>query len=231
MNADTSALRSYHERTKHSAASIRANRHYLDWDNYPRPFKIYTSLPPIPLPRDWEASAMPALELLTAPTSSVRTTQLNLTEIARLLHFSAGIIRTTVYPNGLEHHFRAAACTGALYHIDLYLVCGALPGIEAGVYHFGPHDFALRQLRRGDYRPMLIAATADDPDVAQAQAIVISASTFWRNAWKYQSRAYRHCYWDNGTILANLFAAAAAKDIDARLVLGFVDQTVNDLIG
>ena len=45
--------------------------------------------------------------------------------------------------------FRAAACTGALYHIDLYLVCAELQDISAGVYHFSPHDFALRRLRRG----------------------------------------------------------------------------------
>ena len=54
------------------------------------------------------------------------------------------------YPGGQVMHFRAAACTGALYHIDVYLVCGDLPGLAAGVYHFGPHDFALRRLRAGD---------------------------------------------------------------------------------
>jgi hypothetical protein len=35
---------------------------------------------------------------------------------------------------------------------------------------------------------------------------------------KYQSRAYRHCYWDTGTILANLLAAAA-HHMPARIVL------------
>jgi hypothetical protein len=134
MNADATALRDYHERTKHSAASVRGSRHYLDWDNQPLPFKIYTTLAPLPLPRDWQESATPALELLSAPMSAAQPADLDLTEIARLLHYSAGIIRTKTYPNGLEHHFRAAACTGALYHIDLYLVCGPLSGLAAGVY-------------------------------------------------------------------------------------------------
>lgn len=233
MNANSDALRRYHERTKHSASRVQASRHFLDWDIQPRPFKIYTSLAPIPLPRDWQESSAPALALLSEPARAADPTQasvVDLTEIARLLHFSAGIIRTKVYPNGMEHHFRAAACTGALYHIDLYLVCGALSGLEAGVYHFGPHDFALRQLRRGDYRALVAAASGDDPALVNVPAVVISTSTFWRNAWKYEARAYRHCYWDNGTILANLFAAAAAKDIPAQVVLGFVDQTVNDLL-
>ena len=56
--------------------------------------------------------------------------------------------------------FRAAACTGALYHIDLYVVCGDLEGLEAGVYQFSPQDFSLRRLRAGDYRSVLVVPAA-----------------------------------------------------------------------
>ncbi|MGH7750871.1 MAG: SagB/ThcOx family dehydrogenase, partial [Candidatus Dormibacteria bacterium] len=48
--------------------------------------------------------------------------------------------------------------------------------------------------------------------------------------WKYQTRAYRHAYWDAGTILANLLAVAAAMALPATVVLGFVDSSVNRLI-
>ena len=126
--------------------------------------------------------------------------------------------------------FRAAACTGALYHIDLYLVCGDLEGLDAGVYHFSPQDFSLRQLRRGDYHSALLNASGEEPAIAKASCVIINASTFWRNAWKYQARAYRHCYWDNGTILANLLAASAARNISAKVVLGFVDATASQLL-
>ena len=51
--------------------------------------------------------------------------------------------------------------------------------------------------------------------MAHAPVIIACASTYWRNAWKYQARAYRHCFWDSGTMLANLLAVAAA---DARAV-------------
>jgi nitroreductase len=60
--------------------------------------------------------------------------------------------------------------------------------------------------------------------------MIVSASTFWRNAWKYQARAYRHCYWDNGTMLANLLAAARAREIPTKVVAGFVDGVVSDLL-
>src|SRR6266478_4052552 len=66
-----------------------------------------------------------------------------------------------------------------------------LPDLEAGVYHFGPHDFALRRLRAGDHRAAVVAATASEAAIAAAPVIVACTSTFWRNAWKYQARTYR----------------------------------------
>ena len=73
-------------------------------------------------------------------------------------------------------------------------------------------------------------ASGREPAIANAPVIIVCASTYWRNAWKYQSRAYRHCYWDTGTILANLLAGAAAHHMPARVVLGFVDDAVSRLL-
>jgi SagB-type dehydrogenase family enzyme len=229
-NPQTEAAWAYHDATKHSYQSIRAKPHHLDWDNQPLPFKIYSNLPAIPLPQNLSSSGMPALKAISniasAATSEVRP---NLQTLAEIFYLSAGITRRRNYAGG-EMLFRAAACTGALYHIDLYLICGDVDGLDAGVYHFTPQDFSLRQLRRGDYHSALVNATGEEPAIAKASCVIVSASTFWRNAWKYQARAYRHCYWDNGTILANLLAAAAARNIPAKVVLGFVDATVSQLL-
>jgi hypothetical protein len=54
-----------------------------------------------------------------------------------------------------------------------------------------------------------VAASADEPAVVLAPALLVVTSTFWRNAWRYQARAYRHVYWDTGTLLGNLLAVAA----------------------
>jgi SagB-type dehydrogenase family enzyme len=230
-NREINAAWDYHNGTKHSYQSIRTNPHYLDWANQPIPFKIYSTLDPMLLGQHLSSSAMPALSAIAAienagdnpvlPTSRV---------LAEILFLCAGVTKRRAYPGG-EMLFRAAACTGALYHIDLYLVCGDLDGIEAGVYHFGPNDFALRRMRQGDYRGVLTRATGEESSIARAPCILICASTYWRNAWKYQARAYRHCYWDNGTILANLLAAAASRHVPAKIVLGFVDAMVNQLLG
>jgi SagB-type dehydrogenase family enzyme len=208
-----------------------ADPHYLDWQNQPLPFKIYQGLEPIPLPHDLGSSGVPALAAVSLGSRPPATSALpTLTLLASLLHFTAGITRRRTYPGG-EILFRAAACTGALYHIELYLVCGDLPGLEAGVYHFGPADFALRRLRKGDYRGTLVHATGGEPSVVEAPVTIICTGTYWRNAWKYRARTYRHCFWDTGTLLANLLAVTAAHAVPARAVIGFVDHAVNHLLG
>ena len=229
-NRELEATWAYHNGTKHSYQSIRASGHYLDWENQPMPFKIYSKLEPIPLSQKLSPSGMPALSAISAtalPADNQATPTSQI--LAEILFLSAGVTKRKSYPRG-EILFRAAACTGALYHIDLYLVCGDLPDLEAGVYHFGPQDFALRRLRQGDYRAVLVRASGEEPSIANAPCVIVCASTYWRNAWKYQARAYRHCYWDNGTLLANLLAAAAARKIPAKVAVGFVDAAVNRLL-
>jgi SagB-type dehydrogenase family enzyme len=67
--------------------------------------------------------------------------------------------------------------------------------------------------------------------VAHAPVTIICTGSYWRNAWKYRSRTYRHFGWDNGTILANLLAISGASNLPAKVVTGFVDSQVNSLLG
>jgi SagB-type dehydrogenase family enzyme len=230
-NRDTEAAWRYHEATKHSYLSVRRGGHVLDWDNQPRPFKVYRGLPPIPLPRDLRATGATALAAVAPPGIEPEGEVVpDLRDLAAVLYLAAGVTKRKVYPSG-EVVFRAASCTGALYEVDLYVVCRDLSGLTAGVYHFDPVDFVLRRLRAGDHRGRLAWATAGEPSVVHAPAVLVSTATYWRNAWKYRDRTYRHFGWDGGTILANALAAAAAVGLPARVVLGFVDDTVNDLLG
>lgn len=228
-NRNTQAAWNYHNSTKHSWHSVHNSNHYLDWNNQPSPFKIYPALEGLRLPTDLPSSDTPALAALSSPQGP-QEAGLTLRRLAGLLYYSAGITKRGIVPGG-QIFFRAAACTGALYHIEFYLVCGDLDDLAAGVYHFGPHDFSLRLLRHGDFRQTLVEASGDEPSVAHAPAILVSSSVYWRNAWKYQSRAYRHSWWDSGTILANLLAMGQAYDVPLRVVTAFADAEVNHLLG
>jgi SagB-type dehydrogenase family enzyme len=232
-NLETAVASDYHEATKHSYASVRNNPHALDFSNQPLPFKIYPGIEPVRMPTEVRQTGVAALSAIAAGVSASTTipsdSAPDLEAVSQLLYLSAGITRQRKYSGG-EIYFRAAACTGALYEVELYLVCGDLAGLPAGIYHFAPAEFGLRQLRAGDYRSVLVDATAKEPAIAHAPMTIVCTCTYWRNAWKYQARTYRHFGWDNGTLLANLLAVATALGLPAKLVCGFVDSTVNRLL-
>jgi SagB-type dehydrogenase family enzyme len=229
-NRDILAAWKYHDGTKHSYWSIRNNPHYLDWANRPLPFKVFPKIEPLPLPREVPQTGVAALSSISEPLPPSRADSIpDLQDLARILYYSAGITKHRKFSGG-EIYFRAAACTGALYEIELYVVTGDLPGLDAGVYHFNPADVSLGVLRKGDFRGNLTQATAAEPAVAGAPMTIICTGTYWRNAWKYQARTYRHFGWDNGTLLANMLAVSAGSGLPAEIVLGFVDAEVNRLL-
>ncbi len=224
-----SVARRYHDITAHSPASVRASGHTLDWDNKPFPFKVYTDIPGLHLPREVDVLATPALAAI-AGEGAAPPRGLTLAALASLLYYAAGVTKRKTYPGGGDVLFRAAASTGALYQTEVYVVAGDVEGLAPGVYHFCPGDFALRQLRGEDARGALAEAAADATPARRAATLVLSAIV-WRNAWKYRARAYRHLFWDGGTLAANALAAGAALGLGPRLLTGFVDADVHRVLG
>jgi SagB-type dehydrogenase family enzyme len=223
------ALR-FHERTKHSVESVRRVGHRLDWDNRPNPFKEYRGLEALPLPGELPRYDTPALDALAGPGAERRAAELRLPDLARLLRWGAGVVRARRLAGGETYHFRTYPSAGALYPVEVYIACAELPGLAGGLYHFHPGELALRRLRAGDARPAL-AALADAPELTETGAVLVLTGIIWRSAWKYRARAYRHLYWDAGTMLANLLALAASAGLRARLLTGFVDAEANHLVG
>ena len=228
VNLDSRAGWTYHNATKHSHLSVRTSQHFLDWANQPLPFKIYPKLELIPLPRKFGDVGDPLLKAI-AEVARRDNAAPDLENVSQLLYLAAGITRRRTWSGG-QIYFRAAACTGALYEIELYLVSAGLRDLEPGLYHFAADEFGLRKLRSGDFRRVLVEASAHESSIAHAPVIVICTATYWRNAWKYQARTYRHFGWDNGTILANLLAVSTALKFPAKVVCGFVDAEVNQLL-
>jgi SagB-type dehydrogenase family enzyme len=227
-NRETAIAWKYHNATKHSYASVRSNPHALDWENKPLLFKIYPTLEVMRLPREARQTGVSALSAI-ASTCVKASAPIDLEALAQILFLSAGITKSKKYPGG-ETFFRAAACTGALYEIELYIVCADLPDLPAGVYQFGVAEFGLRQLRAGDYRQLIAQAVANPDAITQAPVIILCTGTYWRNAWKYQARTYRHFGWDNGTIVANVLAVTAALGMPAKVITAFVDGSMNRLL-
>jgi SagB-type dehydrogenase family enzyme len=228
-NDDIRRARAFHDETTHTPWSVRTSGHTLDWDIKPLPFKIYADLPARLLPREFTLPAVDTLRALDADPVPAAD-RLGLETLAALLYFTAGVTRKKTYPGGGEVLFRAAPSTGALYQTEVYVAAGAVEGLEPGLYHFNPGDFALRPVRGGDVRAALAAAGAE-PALARRAATVVLTAIYWRNTWKYRARGWRHLYWDGGTMLANLLATGAALGLRPRLLTGFVDAEVNRLLG
>ena len=146
--------------------------------------------------------------------------------LADVIGLSGGI---TKWLRGMP--FRANACTGALYHIEIYLVSGDLDELAAGVYHVDIESDALDPLRSGDLRGALIASAGHPPSLSHAPAALVLTTTYWRNAWKYRARMYRHAFWDLGTMVANTLAVAGADGSEPEVLTAFADDEVNVLLG
>lgn len=245
-NRDTSAATAFHNATKYTLVSQGQGDEDIligtppdlenaiwqeDWSIEPSPFKHYTTADSLALPREFPPFTLPILDAIADTGEIAPGGMPDLDALARICLLSNGILKTGGHGTNRVIEYRAAGGTGARYHLELYVVCGDLPGLDAGVYHYDAKEHTFRVLRRGDYRAALVEATGEEPSVAAAPAVLVATSTYWRNAWRYKGRAYRHVYWDLGTTLANILAVAAASDVSSTLVMGYVDDDVNRLLG
>ncbi len=225
--------RAYHRGTKHPRGNLFHPGHIYDPRREPRGHKIYPGASETPLGAVAPSAGAPAMHAITEQKRPVRESPIpDSNDIARILHYTGGITKRLRF-SGLPRPvpFRAAACTGALYHIELYVVCRDLSGISAGVYHFAPESHSLSLLQRGDHRRRLWRASGEEDSLRRAAAVLVFTDAYWRNAYKYQAREFRHTFWDSGTMAANSLAICAGLGLDARLALGFADAEVRDLLG
>jgi hypothetical protein len=190
---------------------LRAN----DLDRLPWFYKRYTEpLPWVALPRELPATTAGAVDVL-AGTADVPPADLSLAQLSRLLHLSAGVVRTMQRPYG-THLFRAAGSAGGRFPLEVYLAAPEGCEVPAGVHWYHPQDHAL----------VLIGP----PPKGDAPVVVVTGVP-WRTGWRYRERGYRHVYWDAGTMLSQLLAAADSAGIPARLHTRFPDETVAALVG
>ena len=227
----TDATRIFHEETNNSPDRRRGPRK-LEFtrnapDNLPLTFKEYEGLTAVELSlHALSRRTGRAVDTLSRP--GARGPNLDGGALARVLAFSGGITRIIDRSPRRKRYCRAAS--SAHSYPDIYVVCGDLDGIDAGVYYFHGLHLRLDRLRSGDFRSALAIAAADG-SIARRAASVVIVGVPWRAASHYGERALRHVYWDTGGLLANMVAVTDADGIEARIDLGFVDADVAALVG
>ena len=172
------------------------------------------SLPRVALPPGLPTTTVSAVAVL-AGTASIAHAELDLPHLSRLLHLSAGVVRTMVRPYA-TWLFRAAGSAGGRFPLELYVAVPDGMSVPAGVHWYHPHDHALVQV---------------GPPPRQGAPALVVTGVPWRTGWRYRERGYRHVYWDAGTMLAQLLAVADSAGLTARLHSHFPDAAVGALVG
>ena len=186
-----------------------------DVDRFPWFYKRYQkTLLRVPLPRDLPATTASAIDVL-AGTADVSPIELDLPHLSRLLHLSAGVVRTKER-SFATWLFRAAGSAGGRFPLEVYVAVPDGLGLPAGLHWYDPLDHALVQV--------------GPPPRGHAPALVVSGVP-WRTGWRYRERGYRHVYWDAGTMLSQLLAVADSAGLDPRLHTHFPDAEVAELVG
>ncbi len=211
----------YHEASKHHLDRYAPGPGGLDWANQPDPFRTYTGAERLALPL--------AADRLPTPFEAVRRGDrpaprpLDRESIAVLFELSLGLSAWKRYGPS-RWALRCNPSSGNLHPTEGYLVCGELPGLPRGVYHYVSRDHVLE--RRG------IPGETQRWDRALAGGVLVAiTSIHWREAWKYGVRAWRYCQHDGGHALGAFAYAAASLGWAARLAPGVGDEALRALLG
>jgi SagB-type dehydrogenase family enzyme len=185
-----------------------------DPETVPPDVKTYgADLPVRPLPRELPPTGVSATGALAG--APVAAAALDLAQLGRVLFLAGGVVRTTVRRNR-RLRFRAAGSAGARYPLELYASTRDVDGVPDGVHWYDPIEHALVQI---------------GPAAAGEATTVVMTGVPWRTGWRYAERGWRHVYWDAGTSMAHLYAAAASAGLRPRLRTLFPDAGIRDLVG
>ena len=111
-----------------------------------------------------------------------------------------------------QDHSGAAGSAGGRFPLEVYVaVPEGSEQLPPGVHWYHPEEHALIGIA--------------PPPSTGAPAIVVTGVP-WRTGWRYRERGYRHTYWDSGTMLSQLLAAADSAGLAASLYSRFPDRAV-----
>lgn len=143
-------------------------------------------------------------------------------EVSQLLWAAQGITGR----DGL----RTAPSAGALYPLELYLVVGAVEGLDPGIYKYVPAGHTLVKVISGDQRRKLAAAALGRDSVADAAAVLVFTGVEKRTTGKYGSRGVRYVHIETGHTAQNVFLQATALGLGAVVVGAFDDKKVGEIL-
>ncbi len=125
---------------------------------------------------------------------------------------------------------RAAPSAGATYPLELYLVVGAVEGIEPGVYHYSPHNHTLTLIFAGDVRAELMDACLGQDWVGEAPVSIVICAVYERTTARYGERGVRYVHIEVGCVCENIYLEATSLGLGTVAVGAFYDEEVAGIL-
>ena len=214
----------YHEQTKHHFQRYARSAGSLDWANQPNPFRVYAEVPTIRLPLRQVDPVRESLALYDRRRNPFA--KFTRETIGAFLELSLGLSAWKSVPDN-EWALRINPSSGNLHPTEAHLILPALPGIEAGLFHYNSYFHALEQ-RAKVPRPLWQQIHTH----LQADGFFVAlTSIFWREAWKYGERAFRYCQHDIGHALAALSFSANLLGWKVTWLTAVSDAEIAQLLG
>lgn len=193
----------------------------VDWGDAPLPYKLYRGLPALSLSSDIPLT----LETRQTPAEP------SLKDIGHFLWYVYGLAQVSRSPAvPVLTHRRFVPSGGGLYPNELYVYLRSAAGAP-GVYHYDAAHHRLVLLREGDYDSYLASALGGRSDLSSCFAVVFVSAMVWKNAYKYNTFAYRLQGLDTGVLLGQLQEAAKRFGYASRVHYRFLDRAVGHLLG
>jgi len=175
-------------------------------------YKSYRRAETIPLADTADSPLLDSLRQRASYTGSTDRRPITDTELATLLEYSYGEIRTT--ERGEPR--RPVASGGARYPLELYPIVVDSPDITGGIYHYNVRDGALELLRTGDYAEWIRETWTWIDDADAVSAVVVITARPERAADKYGELGYLFAGIETGAVVQNLQLVAADLGIGSR---------------
>ena len=193
----------------------------VDWDDAPLAYKLYRGLPTLPLSSDIPMT-------LEARATAVEP---SLKDIGHFLWYVYGLTQVSyslAVPMGTYRRFVPSG--GGRYPNELYVYLRTEADVP-GLYHYDAAHHRLVLLREGDYDSYLARALGNRCNLSACFGVIFVSTMCWKNAFKYNTFAYRLHGLDSGVLLGQLQEAAKRFGYASRVHFRFLDRAVGHLLG
>jgi len=216
----------YHQQTKHSFHRSADAPGYMDWQNQPDPFRRYQGTHCMSLALDTDIDSSP-YDSLYYPDCHVTQT-FNYQSISCLFRHSMAL-SAWKQTGESRRAVRVNPSSGNLHPTEAYLLSPAIDNLSSMpmIAHYAPQEHGLEQrCILTEHLWQLLTSEFNQPVI-----FIGLSSIYWRESWKYGSRAYRYSHLDIGHALAAISLSATSLGWHCQLLENSSTEQIRKLLG